>query len=262
MALARHLPDGGRGRVLLLCGWLVVLLPRDALARPLRISCPDMLPLSLVSALVMKEAYDAIGQPFVLVRYSVPQALIAANRGEVDGALHRIGGLERLAPDLRRVLIPVNTTDATVASARPDIQVADWHSLSTYRIGVQRGYILYERQIVGMDVTRLDHLEQLMAMLGHGRLDVVVADRLDLMAMLRTPAYRGLPARLTVLDTAPLYHYLHKRHEALLPPLRAALEKMQRSGRIKAIRADVLARLERDEPLPAPPVPLQSAPAS
>lgn len=249
----RYLPHSNGWRLLLLCGWLVVLLPCGAVAAPLRISCPDMSPMTLVSVLVMKEAYDAIGQPFVLVGYSVPQALIAANRGDVDGVLHRIAGIERLAPELRRVLVPINMTEVTAVAARPGIQINDWYSLIAYRIGVRRGFVLYERLTAGMDVTLLDHPDQLMAMLDRGRL--------DLLAMLQEPAYRDLQARLTVLDAAPLHHYLHKRHEALMPRLRAALEKMQRSGRIRAIRLDVLARLERSEPLPALPVLLKPAPA-
>ncbi|MDF2446529.1 MAG: transporter substrate-binding protein [Moraxellaceae bacterium] len=258
----RAAPHRKGWRFLVLCGCLALLLPRSAAAAPLSISCPEMTPLTLVSVLVMKEAYDAIGQPFVLVRYTVPSSLSAASRGAVDGALHRIAGIERLAPDLRRVLVPINMTEVMAMTARPEIQIGDWYSLTAFRIGVQRGFVLYERQTAGMDVIRLDRLDQLIAMLDRGRLDVVVADRLDLMAALRAPAYRDLPASLTQLDTAPLYHYLHKRHEALVPQLRVALEKMQRSGRIRAIRMDVAARLERGDPLPALPVPLQPAPAS
>lgn len=224
---------------------------------PLRFSSTDTDPLTLVSVLVLQEAYQAIGQTFVLCPYPSAQALSAANTGETDGALHRIKGIEKSYPDLVRIPVAINQTEPIAVIKRADIHIRDWAGLGSYRIGIVRSIVVYEQRTAGMDVTRLENLEQLLGMLDRNRLDVVVGDRLDALAALRNPAFSELHPQATPLETIPLYHYLHKRHRDWLPRLKAVLEKMRRSGRIQFIRNDVISRLQRGAALPPLPVPVE-----
>lgn len=243
-------------------GVIVLLLLCSGMARPadklpLSLSCTDTDPSTLVSALVLREAYQAIGQVFTLHSYPPAQALSATNDGLTDGALHRIEGLEKSFPNLLRVPVAINRTEPIAVVKRSDILIQDWSSLGKYRVGIVRSIVVYEQRTAGMDVTRLEHLPQLLGMLDRNRLDVVVDDRLDVLAALRDPAFRDLRPQAAPIEVIPLYHYLHKRHRRWLPQLKAALEKMQRSGRIQAIRNDVILHLQRGDPLPLMPVPVQ-----
>jgi ABC-type amino acid transport substrate-binding protein len=230
---------------------------RAATAPPLRLSSTDADATTLVSALVLQEAYAALGRNFVLRAYPPALALRATNDGQVDGALHRIAGLERNFPDLLRVPVAINRTEPIAVVKRRDIRIEDWSSLGNYRVGIVRSIVVYEQRTAGMDVTRLENLDQLLGMLDRNRLDVVVDDRLDVLEALRNPAFRDLRAQDEPIEAIPLYHYLHKRHRDLLPKLKAALAKMQRSGRIQAIRNDVILRLQRGDPLPPMPAPVE-----
>lgn len=231
--------------------------PAWAAMAPLRFSSTDTDPLTLVSALVLQEAYRAIGQTFVLCPYPSAQALSAANTGETDGALHRIAGIETSYPDLVRIPVAINQTEPIAVVRRADIRIRDWADLGNYRIGIVRSIVVYERRTAGMDVTRLENLDQLLGMLDRNRLDVVVSDRLDALAALHQPAFSELHPQATPIETIPLYHYLHKRHRDWLPRLKAVLEKMKRNGRIQAIRTEVISRLQRGTALPPLPVPVE-----
>lgn len=257
---------GSLRQSVLLRGILMLLLVWSGTARPaanapLTLSCTDNDPSTLVSALVLKEAYQDIGQSFMLRTYPPAQALSATNDGQADGALHRIEGLEKSFPNLRRVPVAINRTEPIAVVKRRDIRIQHWSSLGKYRIGIVRSIVVYEQRTAGMDVTRLEHINQLLGMLDRNRLDVVVDDRLDVLQALRNPAFRDLHPQATPIEVIPLYHYLHQRHSSWLPQLKAALEKMQRSGRIQAIRNDVILRMQRGETLPIMPVPFkQDAP--
>jgi polar amino acid transport system substrate-binding protein len=202
----------------------------------------------------MREAYAAIGQPFVIRLYPAERALVEANNGSADASLHRSERVEEKFPHLVRIPVPINMVDVVTVVRRPDLQLRSWASLKPYRLGVVRGIVLYERRTARMHVTKVQYDEELLAMLANDRIDAAVFDRSDALRFLNRPAYRGLRISEPSLEQRPLYHYVNREHAALIPRLQKALEQMQREGRIKAIRDEVIAILKRGGELPPFPM--------
>lgn len=227
---------------------------------PLIFSSIDSAGLTLTSLLVLQEAYSAIGERFVVRLYPSSRALMASNNGFNDGAVHRIKGIDKSFPNLLRVPIPINQFSSVAIVKRADIHIQQWQDLSPYHVGSESGVMFFEQRMAGMDVVRLEYLEQLLNMLDRGRLDVVVTNQLSALTALHNPAFKSLRMEEPALESTLLYHYLHKRHRALLPKLNAVLEKMQRNGRIQAIRIDIERRLQSGEALPALPVVIEPKP--
>lgn len=219
------------------------------------ISSISTTPSPLVSALVLKEAYASIGQKFVIRLYPAERALVEANNGSADASLHRSERVEEKFPNLVRIPVPINTVDVITVIKNSKLNgIASWENLRPYRIGVVRGIVLYEKRTAGMNVTKVQYDEELLAMVANDRIDAAVFDRSDALRFLRRPEYRELRITDTSLELRPLFHYVNRKHATLIPRLQKALEKMARSGRIEAIRQEVLAIQKRGGRLPPFPM--------
>jgi polar amino acid transport system substrate-binding protein len=89
----------------------------------------------------------------------------------------------------------------------------------------------------------VDTHEELFALLADGAVDAVVATELSgLVALSRQTAGAGA-RQAGVLDSYLRYHYLHRRHAALVPEIERVLKTMLLDGTIARIRAATVARL-------------------
>ena len=68
-------------------------------------------------------------------------------------------------------------------------------------------------------------------------------------ATLRAYAEAGVPLlELQALDVQPMYHYLHKRHAALIKPLNAEFHKMQQDGSLTVYKETGAEANEQESP--------------
>ncbi len=181
------------------------------------------------------EMYRRIGVTITLDAQSMSNSIRTADAGESDGLIAQVADLED-APNLVQIPEYVGTTEvvAYCASSRPQ-QVSSFEDLSGLRVGV-----LFQKPYI---TSRLPADTTLLQYASFYDLSVaLLADEIDVIVTTwgTHTAYR-LPKGLTqicVLATVPCYHYINKKHSALVPALTEALQEMKADGTYQHIVSD------------------------
>ena len=108
--------------------------------------------------------------------------------------------------------------DLVVYSITKDFVVDGPSSLQPYRIGLMRGYLKSKALTEGMARQTVDGYKALFGLLKIGRVDVAIALRRETERFLAAnPKFRDVKALSPPLFSAPMYHFLNKRHSDLIP---------------------------------------------
>ena len=176
------------------------------------------------------EVFNRIGYDVALLKLPFERALLNANAGVEDGDVFRAAGFERDYPNLLRVPERVLDLDFVAYALRPDVQVRDWGDLARYNVGYVNGWKIFERNVkAARDITTVRELDQLMPLLIRGRADVVLVDRWEGLWLAREAGLRLRPLE-PPLARVDMFMYLHRKHEALVAPVAAALAEVKRTG--------------------------------
>lgn len=187
---------------------------------------------------VLKAAYAKLDIEVHTKRLPAWRSLLEASEGKSDGEVNRIAAIESNHPNLIRIPIPINKLESMAYTCDPDITVNGWKSLARYRIGIRNGFRYAEIGTLGMPhVYKSDTWTKLFELLVSGRVDVVVAVK----EASFIPSKSALGACIKTvgppLASIPLYHYIHKRHEDLVPGITLVLKEMLENGEVQRIRA-------------------------
>jgi len=185
---------------------------------------------------VLRQGYAKLGVSVQFKVFPAERALAMSNAGKSDGELVRIKGIGVRYPNL--IWIPVShvTAEQMAFAADVDVKITGWPSLAPFRLAFHRGYKVAERNTEGMTRHLTGTAESAFMMVSKGRADLAIANRftgaqiiakleLGNVVMLNPPVQRN-----------PLYHYLHKKHQALSVQITRVLKDMAASGTIAEIR--------------------------
>src|SRR5438105_8402868 len=151
-------------------------------------------------------------------------------------------------PELVRVDESVLDIEFVVdaASAVPAPKRLDDLAPTRPRIGYRRGVLFCEKVLAAMapparlsDVTEVD---QGLRMLLSGRVDYYCDVDAAVQSALNSGEFKGTAVihKALVLEAAPLYPYLHRRHAELAPRLAAVLKQMKAEGLIQRFRQEAM----------------------
>jgi polar amino acid transport system substrate-binding protein len=213
------------------------------MAKTLNFSCIEETPDIEISRLVLAEAYGRLGIDITIQELPGLRALIYANEGLTDGELFRAKGIEDEYTNLVRIQVPINTVDVVVITKSFFFKVNGWQSLKSYSIGIQSGITFIESiisNIEGLKVIRVKNSSQLLGMLENERIDIVVAPRISALLSLSDLKSKTITILEPPLQIMPLFHYLNKKHQSLVPELEDVLQKMEDEGEIQRIRDEYI----------------------
>lgn len=184
--------------------------------------------------LVLVEAYRRLGITIIAEELPAERSLRTSATGKADGEVARMAGLESLYPDLMRVPEPVNRLEISVFSSGLSFPILGWESLRPYNFCYMHGFKAIELASMGMQRTATASIEDLVRQLRNGGCEVAV---LGNQAWITVDRLNAGPLRELEppLDILSLYHYLHRRHEKLVPLVSEELRKMRNEGAIDAI---------------------------
>lgn len=181
--------------------------------------------------LLTREAFTRIGAEVTIQHLPPERALINANAGLDDGDSARIGGLEKIYPNLLQVPAIIFDTAFVAFTLRKDLAINGWQDLKPYDVAIIRGHKISEQNVVGThSLTKTDNVEMLFTLLKNNRADVVVCEQFfgfDMAKKIGLEDIRILDPPLATLD---FFIYLHKRHRNIVPRLAEAIEKMHEDG--------------------------------
>ena len=192
---------------------------------------------------IMGEVYKRAGMKLDVVLYPAKRALHVANSGEADGELFRIANLNQKWPNLLPVPTPIAYLEGVVFSNSTRFTTNNWESLRPYTIGIKRGILHAERGTKGMNRQVLDSNYQLFKALDSGRVDIIVLARLNALVEIRKHGFKGLTQLNPPIFKLPVYHYLHKKHQSLIPKLDKVIGEMIEDGTLQKITEDYIREL-------------------
>lgn len=170
----------------------------------------------------LKNAYRRVGYELRIEHLPAGRSLTMSNDGIFDGELFRIADVERDFPNLLRVPVPLARIELHAFTLQGKPLEVDWTQQRRLRIGYVRGFRLAERFAIHGQAVPVTTASQAVQMLLQDRIDVLLEDEATVRAVLG-PSVSQLRQHPTVLASAELFHFIHKKHQALLAPLSAAL---------------------------------------
>lgn len=204
-------------------------------------------PATSIAEKVMEAAYRKLGMNFNLHYLPGERSLRSSNNGEMDAELYRKLGMERDYPNLIIVPVPLLTYEIVIFTYGTNFVVAGWESLRPYSIGFVKGIKIIEQNTIGMKLVPAPTVRQAFQKMLLGRSDIVVANRISGLAALSELKQGDITVLSPPLATFPVFHYLNKKHEALVPALTTVLQKMQKDKAIENIQTSVMAEWKQNE---------------
>jgi len=172
------------------------------------------------------------------------RALLNANKGIDDGNIARIKGIEKKYTNLIRV--PEQVVDFTFMgySHRKDITLTNWDSIKKYRVGIIRGWKIYEKNLKDSKALLIARSpEQLFSMLKHERVDLVMYDRWQAQYWMKKLSYQ-VPALDKPIVSKNMFIYMHKKNKNLVPKIADAIRAMKKDGSYQKILDSTLGSLQ------------------
>lgn len=192
---------------------------------------------SVFTERVMREAYGRLDIAVEFASLPAARALVTSNSGQADGELYRIKDMHLKYPNLIMIPVPIGVMEGVAITVDPAIRLNDWDSLRAHRVCIRNGVKFAEAGTRGMNPDIANSNDHLFTMLGKGRCDVIVLARLTSLAISRDFTMRsGKPVQYHLMQTYPLFHYLHKKNAGLVSRLTLVLEAMEADGTIALIR--------------------------
>lgn len=193
-------------------------------------------PATSVAERVLTEAYRRLGLRLQVHKLPGERSLRSANSGDMDGELYRKLGMEREYPNLLIVPVPLLTYEIVIFTLGTSFPVHGWESLRPYTVGFVKSIKIAEQNTQGMRVEVASTLRQAFLKMSMGRSDVVVANRASGVAVLQELNLHDVKVLTPPLATFPVFHYLHKKHAALVPRLTSVLQQMQRDKTLESLQ--------------------------
>lgn len=200
------------------------------------------------AAEIVRAAYKEIGIDVVYKTYPAERALQLSNKGISDGELVRIEGIEAKYPNLIRIPVSHVTAEQMAFGTDASVRISGWPGLKGKRIAFHRGYKVAESNTIGMNRHIVSSDTAAFKMLSAGRMEIAIANRFSGQKMIRELGLKNVVMLVPPLQANPLFHYLHKKHAALVPKITAAMQRLKTSGQM----AEILKKLKVPAPISVP----------
>lgn len=174
---------------------------------------------------VLMEVYGQLGFTLDFQEASARRALLESDRGAWDGEVLRIASIIEQAPNLRMVPVPLATIQIVLFqhSEHPELRL---EQLRGKRIAVPAGYRIAQQlsERLGFELMETTDIASALKMVELGRADATLH---GLQAGLERIGTLNLAHVIThghTIAQIPLYHFVHRKHDDLIPKLTPLLE--------------------------------------
>lgn len=165
--------------------------------------------------------------------YTLPskRGLHESNVGRFDGEMLRVEGIEKEYKNLIPVPVAICYVKSVIV-AKPGIVINSYADFKDHRFGITSGFVGLERIVKKYDltVTRAMNHDALLQLLAKDRVDIAIINKANAVAFVKTQP----KGKFTIINdfsrNIDLYHYLHKKHRALVPLITQELKAISDRG--------------------------------
>ncbi|CAM3854365.1 hypothetical protein VA7868_00090 [Vibrio aerogenes CECT 7868] len=187
-----------------------------------------------------QDLFRRLGIAVEIESLPMKRASMQANSGKIDGEAARIASYGKIHTHMRRVDFPVAQVIFVAYARKSDQMISEdgWDALvkGNYRIGYLRGILFSERmlhdKISPVLLSQAKSVRQGLLKVLYGRTDLFIHTRGD---YLEKEKMNDRLVEASVVQTVPLYMYVHQSHQALIPKIEQALHQMKEEGRFLEI---------------------------
>jgi len=160
------------------------------------------------------------------------RAITLANDGRYDGEVGKIPGTTNIYKNLISVQAPIFEIEGVAFTRTVTRPISTWQDLDGLKVGIVSGQLFAEDGTNGFNPIVASDFSQLLSLLAVGRIDVGIGLRQDYLVMQSdlAPKYNGIGVVGEPLFVAPLYHMVHKKHQAVADQLTLVLQSMWEDG--------------------------------
>lgn len=180
----------------------------------------------------LTQVYHDIGYQLHIQYLPAERSLKMSSQGKFDGELFRIAAVSQHYPDLLQVPVPLARVElyAFVKAGR-EHEFGLWQQDPKLRIGFVRGFKMAELYEVAGHKTMVNTPGQALQMLQQNKIDLLLE---DLQSLQEATAGDELDAGIfrlpEQLAEEELFHFVHQRHQHLIPALSEQL-RLQIAGK-------------------------------
>jgi len=204
-------------------------------------------PYATISENVMRIAYSRLDTDILILDLPAERAILTSNLGEVDGELYRIKNVQLKYKNLVMIPVPIGKLEGVAITWNKNISMESWEGLPDQKVCFRRGVKFAEAGLSNIKAHAVSSNKQLFDLLKKKRCDVIIIARITSIPMVidyiktqKSHLYQS------VLQTYPLFHYLHKKNSHLTTKLNKTLKSMQKEGLIDEIRSQFIATKNKE----------------
>ncbi|MFZ6871544.1 substrate-binding periplasmic protein [Undibacterium sp. Di27W] len=187
---------------------------------------------------VLSKAYGQLGIKVNFIATPAARALSMWNAGKLDAVAAKI--IDTGLPDSIKINVPIVFEEAVVFATRTNLSLDGFDSLKPYVVGYVNGITYLEERLRNVPQKETaPSLESLFRKLEAGRTDVAVDSRFSF-CLVRKLGLNNIRILEPSLEKRLGYHFLHSKHQQLVPALEAVLKNMEKDGSIKKIQEEVM----------------------
>lgn len=215
--------------------FIFILLGFYLSADPIVISTTKGDLLHEVNKLLLEEIYRRASIEMIYTTLPPIRSSVMSSTGEVDGELLRVYDYGTLFPSLIRIPTPYTFVELTCFYTDDSLACETWDDLIGYSIGKVRGIKIIDYNIKpGSKVVEVNSSIQLFKMLKSGRIDIAITSNIE--GKIREKELKLQNLKSSVIETYPLFHYLHESNREIIPIIDNVIKKMQESGELELLK--------------------------
>ena len=193
--------------------------------------------------LIYTEAFRRLGYEFQYIGYPGARAPLMAERGKVDGEIHRAASYAKVAQNLLKLEEPSFSVIVAAYAVKPGIVMDGWESLknTNYKVEYRRGSKVAQKALPAVvrpeNLSTITTVEQGLNKLISGRTDIFVEQEPVVAETLRKLEKGNFASPIVyqagIMWTGDSHVYLHKKHASLLPKIAEVLKAMKQEGAVE-----------------------------
>jgi len=186
---------------------------------------------------ILKKAYEDINYSLSFIHHPSARGLLESNSGRVDGVTARRKAINEEYQNLIRVGPPICPIEI-VAFSKKKYKFESVRDFENLVIGYKRGTDIVETMMEGIPSFPFLSYEHLVKKLNLGRIDIAIGARRDMIKIISEKQYEQLFLLKPILAHKPLYHFLHRKNEDLIPLVNESLMNLLERGYIKKAKKE------------------------
>ncbi len=178
---------------------------------------------------ILEQAYGNLGIDVNILRVPAGRGLKLSSSGQVDGEVARIAEVGQKYPSLQRVDVPLYVSSASIfAKSGNAVHVLSPADLKNQQVLCIRGILASEFVATALEFSCVYAKDQKQAldMLIHDRVSMILGSQSSIELFLGDFKEHNITPVLPDIYQVKLYHYVHQKHQALVPDITQALEKL------------------------------------